>query len=159
MICDYLKSNWICLFFEYILTLDDLHLIYIDEKPKEEKCLLDHQLKDLCYSQFYFLYYSVLVHFISIFAPPITFVVAFWMTHFGIFLMYFNVVSTFVCLHIQYEFIFHHEDLKNIKISILRMTSIIWKILLTLLVFSVDVACPIQKLVTMQLLIKDSNER
>ena len=63
---------------------------YIDEKPKEEKCLLDHQLKDLCYSQFYFLYYSGLVHFISIFATPITFDVAFWITHFGIFLMYFK---------------------------------------------------------------------
>ena len=159
-ILSWLKSNWICLFFEYILTLDDLHLIYIDEKPKEEKCLLDHQLKDLCYSQFYFLYYSGLVHFISIFATPITFLVAFWMTHFGIFLMYFNVVSTFVCLHIQYEYVFHHEDLKHVKISILRMTTTMWKFFITLLVFSVDVACPIQELVTMQLLIKkDDNER
>ena len=135
-------------------------LDYEDEKPKEEKCLLDHQLKDFCYSQFYFLYYSGLVHFISIFAPPITFDVAFWMTHFGIFLMYFNVVSIFVCLHIQYKFVFHHEDLKHFKISILRKTSIMWKFFLTLLVFSIDVAWPIQELVTMQLLIKqDDNDR
>ena len=129
---------------------------YIDEKPEEEKSLLDHQLKDLCYSQFYFLYYSGLVHFISIFAQPITFVVAFWMTHFGLFLMYFNVV----CLHIQYKFVFHHDDLKHVKTSILRVTTIMWKFFLTLLVFSIDVACPIQELVTMQLLTKkDNNER
>ena len=74
--------------------------------------------------------------------------------------MYFNVVSTFVCLHIQYIFVFHHEDLKHVKISILRVTTIMWKFFLTLLIFSIDVACPIQELVTMQLLMKQGdNER
>ena len=68
--------------------------------------------------------------------------------------MYFNVVSIFVCLHIQYIFVFHHEDLKQVRISVLRKTSIMWKFFLTLLVFSVDVACPIQELVTMQILMK-----
>jgi hypothetical protein len=82
------------------------------------------------------------------------------MTHFGLFLMYFNVVSTFVCLHIQYKFVFHHDNLKHVKTSNLRVTTIMWKFFLTLLVFSIDVACPIQELVTMQLLTKkDNNER
>ena len=128
-----------------------------DEKPEEEKCPFDLQLKDLSNSQFCFLYYSGLVHFTSIFSLPISFDIAYWISFVGVFLLYFNVVSSLVCLFIEYVFVFQPDNMENVETSILRWKSLIYKILLSIIVFLIDVWNPLQEWIIMQLLTKSAN--
>ena len=127
-----------------------------DEKPNEEKSLFDQQIKDLYTSQFYFLYYSGLVHFISIFSPPLSLDVAYWISFVGIFLLYFNTVSALVSLYIEYVLIFQPDDMKNIEPRTLRWKSLICKVFLSIILFMMDVCFPFQELVILQLLTESS---
>ena len=128
-----------------------------DEKPQEEKCIFDQQIKDHATSQFYFLYYSGLIHFISIFALPLSQDVAFWISFIGIFLLYFNVVSALVCLYIEYIFVFQPDDTKNLEPASLRWKSLTCKLSLSIVMFLIDVLFPFQELVILQLLTKSNN--
>ena len=107
-------------------------------------------MKDVINSQYYFLYYSGLVHFISIFAPPIPFYFAYWITYPGIFLLYFNVVSLFVCAYVHYMYVFYHEDFKFVQVSFLRLTTLLWKFSLTIFAFFVDIFYPLQDMLVLR---------
>ena len=118
---------------------------YQNEKPKEEKCLIDHQIKDWMNSRFYFLYYSGLVQFISIFTPPITNDLAYWITYVGILNLNFEVVSTFVYFYIEFVYVFHYDTIKVVHVSTLRRKSLAWKFILTFISIFLNIGFPMQE--------------
>ena len=88
---------------------------YQNEKPEEEKSLIDVLFKDYLNSKFWFLYYACLVQFISIFIPPSDSIIVYLTSHVGVFLMNFNAVSLVVSLYIQHVYVFHNDLFVNVN--------------------------------------------
>ena len=118
---------------------------YQDEKPEEEKCLLDYDIKDWMNSQFVLMYYTGLVQFISLFTPPITL----WnfvypVCYLGVFLFHFQCTSIFVYLYNQYVHTFQPDDIIDVEPSIYRWKNLIWKFFLTCILLSLSILCPLE---------------
>ena len=69
---------------------------YQDEKPKDEKSPTDILIKDIKNVEFWFLYDCGLILFISLFTPPITYILVYFTSYILIFLMNFYSVSRLV---------------------------------------------------------------
>ena len=118
---------------------------YQDEKPDDEKCPLDHQIKQWMNSQFCYLFYVGLVQFISLFSPPILLNISYFICYIGIFLLHFHVSTIFVYLYLQYIYTFQPQDFVNVQNSTLRKKCLIWKFLLTLIILLVSILFPLEK--------------
>ena len=117
---------------------------YQDEKPNEEKGPDDIHLKDLMTAQSYYLYFSGFFIFISLFTPPVTFVIVYPISYLSVFLVHFHSVSFLAYLCNIYIYIFHYDNVINIPVSTMRMRSIVGKIVLTIGALSLSIAVPVQ---------------
>ena len=106
---------------------------YQDEKPKDEKSPIDVIIKDLKHSEFLNLYFSLLVHFISLFTPPMDSYFFHTICHFGVFVTNFFVTSWLVSLYIHYVYLFYPDQFQSINIPSMRWKCLVWKFLLTFL--------------------------
>ena len=118
---------------------------YQDEKPDNEKCPLDHQLKHWMNSQFYYLFYLGLVQFISLFSPPILLNISYFICYIGVFLLHFQVSTIFVYMYLQYVYTFQPQDFVNVQNSTLRKKCLIWKFLLTLIILLLSILFPLEE--------------
>ena len=118
---------------------------YQDEKPCEEKSAIDILIKDLKTSEFCFLIFSGLVLFISLFSPPMTSSFIYLIAYLGVFFATFFLISWLVLLYVQYMFVFYPDETENIDDSDLRWKTLIWKFLLTILVFTLNYLVPSQE--------------
>ena len=118
---------------------------YQDEKPDDEKCPLDHQIKQWMNSQFCYLFYVGLVQFISLFSPPILLNVSYFISYIGIFILHFHVSTIFVYMYLQYVYTFQPQDFVNVQNSTLRKKCLIWKFLLTLIILLLSILFPLEK--------------
>ena len=118
---------------------------YQDEKPKDEKSPIDVLIKDLKNSEFWFLFTTFLVQFISLFTPPITSTIVYLISHICVFLIHFYLISWLVLLYIQYVYVFQHDQFANVNVSSMRWKSLVWKFLLTILSMSLSIAVPFEK--------------
>ena len=120
---------------------------YQDEKPEEEKCLLDYEVKDWMNSQCFLLYYTGFVQFISLFTftTPIAlnnFV--YLVCYLGVFLFHFQCVSVFVYLYCQYVHTFQPDDIKDVEGSSYRWKSLLWKFFLTCFTLLLSILFPLE---------------
>ena len=128
---------------------------YQDEKPDDEKSPINVHLKDLMNSNFYFLYYFGLVQFISLFTPPITSNIVYFISHVSVFLSNFSIASFFVYLYIRSIFIFYPERVQDLRVSTLRITCFALKIFITIISILISMAFPLENQPTVfQLLAK-----
>ena len=116
---------------------------YQDEKPIDEKGPIDVHMKDYVSSIFWFIYYRFLVHFISIFTPPITSDMVYLISYVGYGLNNFSFVSAFVLLYTQYLCFFCPDDFGSVKVSTMRWLSFVSKILLTFICIVLNIAVPL----------------
>ena len=118
---------------------------YQDEKPEEEKCLVDYQIKDWMNSQFYFLYYIGFVQFIALFSSPITFYnFVYPLCYLGVFLFHFQCATVFFYLYIQYVYTFQPDDIKDINICIYRRKCLLWKLFITCITVLISIWLPLE---------------
>jgi hypothetical protein len=120
---------------------------YQDEKPKHEKSPFDEFIKDLMNFQFFFIFYSGLIHFIGLFSPPIEANnLVYFVTVFGILIRHFNAASYLITLFTKYVFIFHPNKLENIPAWTLKKKRIVGKFLLTLFAVLISIEFPTEEL-------------
>ena len=117
---------------------------YQDEKPDDEKCPLDHQIKDWMNSQFCYLLYVGLVQFISLFTPPILLNISYFITYVGVFLLHFQVSTIFVYLYLLYVYTFQPKDSVNVQ-NLNRNKCLVWKFLLTLVILLLSILFPLEE--------------
>ena len=118
---------------------------YQDEKPNDEKCPLDHLIKDWVNSQFCYLYYVGLVQFISLFTPSINLSIVYIISHIGVFLLHWHVVLIFVYVYLQYIFTFQPQDTGNVLISTMRKKCFLWKLLLVFISLLMSIIFPLEE--------------
>ena len=87
---------------------------YQDEKPNEEKSPIDLLVKDLMHSEFWLLYLVCLIEIISLFTPPITSNVAYFISHISVLMSNFHQISLLVLLYVQHIYIFHPDNCENV---------------------------------------------
>ena len=121
---------------------------YQDEKPANEKSPTDILNKDLKNTEFWCLYGSFLIQFISLFTPPITSTFVYLVSHTIIFSMNFYSVSWLVSNYIQYIHIFHYDIIMDVNISVLRWKSFGLKLFLTFLSLLLNIAVPFPETMT-----------
>ena len=63
----------------------------------------------------------------------------------GVFFATFFIISWLVLLYVQYIFVFYPDETENIDASGLRWKTLIWKFLLTILVFTLNYLVPSQE--------------
>ena len=119
---------------------------YQDEKPDDEKSPIDVLIKDSKNAEFWVLYATFLVQFTSLFTPPIHFQIVYLISHVILFLTNFYQVSWLVSLHINYVYVFQHEQFLKVNISSMRWKSLAWKFILTLLSLSLSTVIPFEKI-------------
>ena len=118
---------------------------YQDEKPNDEKCPLDHLIKDWMNSQFFYLYYVGLVQFISLFTPSVNLSIVYIISYIGVFLLHWHVVSIFVYMYLQYIFTFQPQDTGNVLISTMRKKCFLWKLLLVFVSLLLSIIFPLEE--------------
>ena len=124
----------------YILNYTTLK----DEKPSNEKTLIDVLIKDLMSSNFWFLFFIFMVQFISLFSPNVPMLNSpYLINHSLLFISNFHAISIFVFLYIQHVYIFQPDDFVGVDIAIIRRKSMMWKFLLTILMISLSCIFPI----------------
>ena len=119
---------------------------YQDEKPDDEKSPIDVLIKDSKNAEFWVLYTTFLVQFISLFTPQIPFPIVYPVSHMILFLTNFYQVSWLVSLHINYVYVFQHEQFLKVNISSMRWKSLAWKFLLTFLSLFLSAAVPFERI-------------
>lgn len=119
---------------------------YQGEKPNDEKSPIDILIKDSKSAEFWVLYTTCFVQFISLFTPPITFPIVYLISHIILFLTNFYLVSFFVLLYINYVYVFQHEQFLKINVSSMRWKSLAWKFLLTFLSLFLSAAVPFERI-------------
>ena len=129
----------------YAIFLNYALYDYQDEKPKEEKSPIDVLIKDIKNVEFWGLYLTFLITFISLFTPPINSDLIYIVSHVMIFLVNFYSVSWLVTLYIQYVYTFQHEKFLSTNIVSLRWKSLAWKLILTILSLLLNIAFPAPK--------------
>ena len=129
---------------------------YQDEKPKEEKCFLDYDIKIWMNSQFYFVYYVGFIQFISLCAAPITLnSFVYPICFLGVFLFHLQCVSYFTYLYVQYIYTFQPDDIKDIETSSYKKKSLFWKFFLTCFTQLLSILFPLEdKPILFQILTK-----
>ena len=115
---------------------------YQDEKPNHEKAAIDTQFKDLMKTTLIFLYFLGFIQFISIFCPPLNFDIVYPISYFFVILAGFLAASYIVFLHIQLQYIFYLDSIKDISVASIRIKSLAWKILITIVSVSLDILFP-----------------
>ena len=133
------------LFYTYAIFICFAIYDYQDEKPHDEKWILDHQIKDWMTSQFCYLFFVGLVQLISLFAPAAPLNISYFICYIGIFLLHFHVSTIFVYLYLQYIYTFQPQDFVNVQNSTLRKKCLIWRFLLTLIILLLSILCPLEK--------------
>ena len=126
----------------YAIFLNYALYDYQDEKPKEEKSPTDVLIKDIKHVEFWILYLSFLMKFISLFAPPIDSDLVYFVSYIYIFLANFYSVSWLVTLYIQYVYVFQHDQFENVNESSMRQKSFYWKIFLTIISLFSNIILP-----------------
>lgn len=120
---------------------------YQDEKPEEEKCLLDYEVKDWMNCQCLLLYYTGFVQFISLFTftkPIASNNFVYIVCYLGVFLFHFQCVSVFVYLYFQYVHTFQPDDIKDVEPSSYRWKSLLWKFFLTCFTLLLSILFPLE---------------
>ena len=131
---------------------------YQDEKPAEEKSPIDVLVKDLLHSQFWLLNNICLIGLISLFTPPITSSLVYFVSHISVFLVNFHHVSLLILLYIQHLYVFYPDECANVDVSIMRRKSLIWKFILTFSILFLSYLVPSQEVpVAYQMLAKGAN--
>ena len=132
---------------------------YQNEKPFEEKSATDVLIKDLKNSEFCFLISNGLVLFISLFTPPMTTSFIYLIAYFCLFFANFFLISWLVLLYVQYMYVFYPDESENIDDSVLRRKSLLWKIMLTMLTFTLNYLVPSEEIpLAIQILLKKENQ-
>ena len=132
---------------------------YQNEKPSEEKSATDVLIKDLKNSEFCFLISNGLVLFISLFTPPMTTSFIYLIAYFCLFFANFFLISWLVLLYVQYMYVFYPDESENIDDSVLRRKSLLWKIILTILTFTLNYLVPSEEIpLAIQILLKKENQ-
>ena len=121
---------------------------YQDEKPTNEKSPTDILIKDLKNTEFWCLYFSLLVQFISLFTPPITSLIVYYVSYINVFSMNFYSVSWLVSNYIQYIHIFHHELVVDNSVSAMRWKVFGLKLFITFLSLLLNIAVPYPETMT-----------
>ena len=146
------------LFYTYAIFICFAIYDYQDEKPDDEKWILDHQIKDWMISQFCYLFFVGLVQFISLFTPAAPLNISYFISYVGVFLLHFLVSSIFVYLYLQYIFTFQPQDTTNVQNSSLWKKALIWKCLLTLIILLLSILFPLEEQpIPFQLMSKGQN--
>ena len=133
------------LFYTYAIFLCFAIYDYQDEKPNNEKWILDHQIKDWMTSQFCYLFFVGWVQFISLFTPAAPLNICYFSSYVVVFLLHFLVSTIFVYMYIQYIFTFQPQDTVNIQSSTLWKKALIWKFILTLFILLLSILFPFEE--------------
>ena len=115
---------------------------YQDEKPKEEKSPSDVLIKDIKNVEFWYLYLSVLVQFISLFTQSINSNFVYLIAYLQVVVMNFYSVSWLVYLYIQYVYVFQNKEFESVNVSSMRWKSLGWKSLITIISLILNIAIP-----------------
>ena len=126
----------------YALVLCLAIFDYQDEKPKEEKNLFDVLIKDQMSIAIFIAYAIGITQIISLFTPPLTCNIIYWVSYCGIFLGHFYCASMLVTVYIKHVFIFQPDDIIDIKESDLKWKSRVSKLILTLICMLISYALP-----------------
>ena len=89
-----------------------------------------------------FLYFLGFIQFISIFCPPLNFDIVYPISYFFVILVDFIAASYIVFLYIQLQYIFYLDSIKDISVSSIRIRTLGWKVLITIVSVSLDILFP-----------------
>ena len=140
----------------YALILCSAIFDYQNEKPIEEKSSFDVLIKDLMSTAIFVSYFMGLTQHISLFTPPLTSMMIYWVSYFGVFLFHFIASSILVTVYLQHIFIFQPDDIIEVQESNLKWKSRGWKLFLTMVCLLISYVLPIEpQPMLFQLLNKD----